>query len=191
MPRLRSLVLVVAVALGASLPAGCAAPEPTIGGDFSLTDHNAQPFALTALRGKVVVVFFGYSMCPDVCPTTLSKLSSVARRLGDDRANVKTLYITVDPARDTPEVLKADLGLFSLDALGLTGSREEIDRVVAQYGAEYRIVPTPESAGQYAVNHTTTLYVLDQRGRVALTFPYEATVDEIVSGLQGLIANGR
>lgn len=191
MPRLRSLVLVVAVALGASLPAGCAAPEPTIGGDFSLTDHNAQPFALTALRGKVVVVFFGYSMCPDVCPTTLSKLSSVARRLGDDRAKVKTLYITVDPARDTPEVLKADLGLFSLDALGLTGSREEIDRVVAQYGAEYRIVPTPESAGKYAVNHTTTLYVLDQRGRVALTFPYEATVDEIVSGLQGLIANGR
>lgn len=178
---------VSAIALGGVLSAACATPAPAPGGDFTLTDHHGEPFHLASTRGKVVVIFFGYCMCPDVCPTTLSKLASVARRLGDQRDLVKTLYISVDPERDTPEVLKADLEYFPLDALGLTGTREEVDRVVAQFGAEYRIVPTPESAGRYAVTHTTTLYVLDQGGRVRLTFPYEATTDEIVTGIRSLL----
>lgn len=184
----------MAIALVAST-AGCekkpALPIETIGGDFSLTDHNGQPFALSSLRGKVVLVFFGYSFCPDVCPTTLSKLSSVTRKLGEDRQQMKTLYITVDPDRDTPEVLKADLEQFDLDALGLTGSREEIDKVVTLYGAKYEIVPTPESAAKYTVSHSTTLYALDPQGRVRIQFPYEATVDEIVAGVRQILAEGQ
>ena len=163
-------------------------PVLPIGGDFTLSDHNGERFELSSLRGKVTLIFFGYSYCPDVCPTTLSKLSSVTRRLGEDRPKVKTLYISVDPERDTPEVLKADLDQFDLDALGLTGTRAEVDQVVKQFGAKYEIVPTPESAAKYTVSHSTTLYALDAKGRVRLLFPYEATVDEIVAGIKAILA---
>lgn len=189
--RLRQLGAVVALLLA---PVACATrapdakPAAPVGGDFALTDHNAQPFALQSLRGKVVMIFFGYSTCPDVCPTTLSKLTRVSMKLGEARTKVKTLYITVDPERDTPAALKADLALFDLDALGLTGTRAQLDKVVAQYGAKYEIVPTPQSAGKYSVSHSTDLYVLDAQGRLQKTFPYEATVDEIVAGLRPLIA---
>ncbi len=162
-----------------------AAPLPA-SQDFTLTDHHGQPFTLSSLRGKVVLVFFGYSHCPDVCPTTLSKLSSVSRRLGPDRSRVKVVYVSVDPVRDTPEVLAADLGFFDLDAVGVTGAKADIDRVVEQFGATYEIVQTPESAGQYVVNHSTTLYALDPDGRVRIRFAYEATVDEIVTGIRTL-----
>ena len=182
-------VLVAATWLVVARP-GRSLPVLPIGGDFTLTDHNNARFELSSLRGKVVLIFFGYSLCPDVCPTTLSKLSSVARRLGDDRTQVKTLYITVDPERDTPEVLKLDLQNFSVDALGLTGTRAEVDQVVKQYGAAYTIVPTPQSAARYSVTHTTTLYALDKRGRVRLQFPYEASVDEIVKGIRSILADG-
>lgn len=185
----RGLLAIALVATTAACEKSSSLPIETIGGDFSLTDHNGQPFALSSLRGKVVLVFFGYSFCPDVCPTTLSKLSSVTRKLGEDRQQMKTLYITVDPDRDTPEVLKADLDQFDLDALGLTGRREEIDKVVTLYGAKYEIVPTPESAAKYTVSHSTTLYALDPQGRVRIQFPYEATVDEIVAGIRQILAD--
>lgn len=166
-------------------PAVAAGPP---GGDFALIDHDSARFELASLRGKVVLVFFGYSHCPDVCPTTLSKLSSVARRLGDGRAQMKVVYVSVDPERDTPTVLRADLQNFDLDAVGLTGTKEEIDRVVAQYGAKYEIVQTPESAGRYTVSHSTTLYVLDRAGKIRMTFPYEATAEEIAEGVRTLLA---
>lgn len=172
---------------------GCqrAAPLPVlpVGGDFVLTDFNSQRFELRALRGKAVLIFFGYTSCPDVCPTTLSKLSSVYKNLGDDASRVKTLYITVDPQRDTQAVLKADLGSFRVDALGLTGTKSEIDKVVGLYGASYEIIPTPNSEDKYTVAHSTTLYGLDAEGRTRILFPYEATVDEIVSGLRAILAS--
>lgn len=158
------------------------------GGDFTMTDHDGQPFALSSLRGKVVLIFFGYTSCPDACPTTLSKLASVYRRLGRDASQVKTLYISVDPARDTPAVLKADLDSFELDALGLTGTKEQIDKVVALYGAAYAITPMPESAAKYMVAHTTSLYALDANGRTRIEFRYAASVDEIVAGLRTILA---
>ncbi|MFN7981744.1 MAG: SCO family protein [Vicinamibacterales bacterium] len=158
------------------------------GGDFALTDHDGKPFSLTSQRGKVVLIFFGYTFCPDACPTTLSKLSSVYRRLGDDASKVKTLYISVDPERDTPDVLKADLGNFRIDAVGLTGQKADIDTVVQQYGAAYEIVPTPDSAAKYTVSHTTTLYALDPSGRLRMKFRYEATVDEVVTGIRSILA---
>ncbi len=167
---------------------GAALPVLEGGGDFTLTDHDGQPFALSSLRGNVVLVFFGYTFCPDACPTTLSKLSSVARRLGDEASRVKTLYISVDPGRDTPAVIKADLANFRLDAIGLTGAKADIDKVVTQYGAAYEIVPTPESAAAYTVSHTTTLYALDPKGQMRLKFRYEATVDEIVAGIRTILA---
>lgn len=162
-------------------------PVLAIGGDFSLTDHNGQRFDLRSQRGKAVLIFFGYTSCPDACPTTLSKLSSVYRRLGRDAKRVKTLYISVDPERDTPAVLKADLGSFDLDALGLTGTKAEIDKVVTQFGANYWMMPTPNSAAKYMVMHTTKLYALDAAGRVRLEFRYEAPADEIVKGVREIL----
>lgn len=166
-------------------------PVLPVGGDFVLTDFDSQRFDLRSLRGKAVLIFFGYTSCPDVCPTTLSKLSSAYKQLGDDASRVKTLYITVDPQRDTPAVLKADLGSFHLDALGLTGTKAEIDKVVALYGASYEIIPTPNSEAKYTVAHSTTLYALDSHGRTRILFPYEATVEEIVKGLRTILeSNG-
>jgi protein SCO1/2 len=162
-------------------------PVLPVGGDFTLTDHNNQRFELSSLRGKAVVMMFGYTSCPDACPTTLSKLASVYRRLGDDAKRVKTLYVSVDSERDTPDVLKADLGSFAVDALGLTGTKAEIDTVVALYGAEYKIIPTPNSAEKYTVGHTVTLYALDAAGRVRLEFPYDASAEEIVKGLRAIL----
>ena len=167
-----------------------ALPVLDVGGDFSLTDHDNKPFQLSSQRGKAVLIFFGYASCPDACPTTLSKLSAAYRRLGADAAKVQTLYITVDPDRDTPEILKEDLSYFRIGAIGLTGTKAEIDKVVAQYGASYEIVPMPQSEAQYTVAHSTTLYALDAAGRTRILFPYEATVDEITVGLQSILANG-
>lgn len=183
--------LAVMVAAGVACtekPASNPLPVLPIGGDFALTDHNREPFALSSLRGKVVIVFFGYSMCPDFCPITLSKLATVASQLGDDASKIKTLYISVDPERDTPEVLKEDLASFRLDALGLTGTKAEIDKVVALFGASYEIVPTPTSVAKYTVSHSTSVYVLDTQGRVRLELPYEATVDEVLRGIRAVIA---
>jgi len=174
------------------LAAGCRhtdLPVLPVGGNFSLTDFNNQPFQLSSLRGKAVLIFFGYTSCPDVCPTTLSKLSSVYRRLGSDSQRIKTLYITVDPGRDTPTVLKEDLSSFHIDALGLTGSKAQIDRVVALYGASYEIIPLPDSAEKYSVAHSTTLYAVDPQGRTRILFPYEASVDDIVKGLKDILAS--
>jgi protein SCO1/2 len=164
-------------------------PVLNMGGDFTLTDDNNQPFELSSLHGKAVLIFFGYTSCPDVCPTTLSKLSSVYKKLGPDAARVKTLYITVDPGRDTPAVMKDDLSSFDLDALGLTGTKAEIDKVVALYGASYEFIPTPQSAMKYTVAHSTTLYALDPSGRTRVLFPYEATVGDIVKGVRSILAS--
>ena len=188
---LRAAASAVALAVSAACQSAPPAPElPVlpIGGDFELTGHDGQPFALQSLRGKVVLIFFGYSSCPDACPTTLSKLSSVARRLGDDRSKIQALYVSVDPDRDTPPVLKADMENFSIGALGLTGKKDDIDKVVKQYAAAYEIVPTPESAAKYTISHTTSVYALDTQGRVRKTFAYEATVDEVVTGIREILA---
>jgi protein SCO1/2 len=170
---------------------GCHREPPvlTIGGNFMLTDHNGQRFELSSLRGKAVMIFFGYTSCPDACPTTMSKLASVYSRLGADAKRVKMLYVSVDPERDTPSVLKSDLGYFQVDALGLTGTKAEIDKVVGLYGATYEIIPTPQSEAKYTVAHSTTLYALDAAGRTRLLFDYDATVDEIVSGLRSILAS--
>jgi len=164
-------------------------PVLPIGGEFVLTDHNGQRFHLSSLRGKAVLMFFGYTSCPDACPTTLSKLSAVSRELGETAKRVKTLYISVDPDRDSAAVMRADLASFHLDVTGLTGTKAEIDRVVSLYGSSYRMIPTPDSAAKYTVAHDTTLYALDESGRTRILFSYDATVREIVTGLRTILAS--
>ncbi|MGE0043426.1 MAG: SCO family protein [Vicinamibacterales bacterium] len=183
---LLALVLASAVAASACQRPAEGPPVYDIGGDFTLTDQDGKAFDSASLRGHVVLVFFGYTFCPDVCPTTLSKIAAVTRALGPDAGRVKTMYVSVDPRRDTPEVLKEHLDMFGVDAVGLTGTEDEIARVAKQYGAAYVIEETDSAAG-YLVSHTTTLYALDPEGRTRYQFAYEASVDEIVAGIRTLL----
>ncbi len=188
--RLFAGVIVVAVCVASACSPVDAPPVLAGGGDFTLTDHESKPFSLSSLNGRVALIFFGYTSCPDVCPTTLSKLASVRRALGDDAERVKVVYVSVDPQRDTPDVLKADLEHFAIDAVGLTGTKPQIDAVVAQYGAAYELIPAPESAALYTVAHTTTLYVVDGESRLRMRLRYEATVDEIVRAVHAVLRAG-
>jgi len=163
-------------------------PIIPLGGSFTLTDHDGKAFELESMHGRVVLIFFGYTLCPDVCPTTLSKLTSVVRDLGRDGTRVRVLYITVDPARDTPVVMKAHLSHFGLDALGLTGDPARIASVAKLYGAAYEVEQAPGSAAGYTVSHSTWLYALDTQGRLRTMFPYEASVSEVADGVRLVLA---
>jgi cytochrome oxidase Cu insertion factor (SCO1/SenC/PrrC family) len=140
-------------------------------GNFTLTDQDGQPFQLARLRGKVALLFFGYTSCPDACPTTLSKLSRVYKMLDPEADRVITLFVSVDPGRDTPSVLKEYLKYFRVNSVGLTGTKEEIDSVVRKYGARYEIEKSDSAAG-YHINHSTDLYLLNQKGELARRFKY-------------------
>ena len=165
-----------------------ALPILPIGGDFTLTNQDAQPFELASLRGKVVLVFFGYTMCPDACPTTLSKLSAAYARLTDDeRGRVKAIYISIDPERDTPTVMKEHLTYFGVDAVGLTGTPEDTARVARQFGAHFERSSEPTAAG-YLMSHTVSIFGLDARGQTRLLIDYEANVDTVVRSVRQLLA---
>jgi protein SCO1/2 len=165
-----------------------APPVLSEAGNFTLVNDDGQRFDLSSLRGSVVMMFFGFLSCPDICPTTLSKLASVQRRLTAQGFHAKTVYISVDPQRDTPAAMKATLSAFDLDAVGLTGTKADIDSVVAAYGGAYSITETPDSAMRYTVSHTTTIYVLDTAGRLRLQLRYETPTDEIVQAVKAVLA---
>lgn len=163
-------------------------PILPLGGEFTLTDQDGQPFSLSSLRGHVALVFFGYTMCPDACPTTLSKLSTAHARLTpEERARVKTLYITIDPERDTPAVMKEHLTYFGVDAIGLSGTPEQTSEVASQFGAHFERTSDTTAAG-YLMSHTVSIFGLDAEGRTRLIIDYEAGVDLIVREVRALLA---
>ena len=154
--------------------------------EFVLRDQEGQPFHLSQLRGKVVLLFFGYTHCPDACPTTMAKLSRVYKLLEPDADKVVTLFVSVDPGRDTSSALKNYLAYFHLNSIGLTGTKGEIDAVVKQYGARYEVEQSDSAAG-YHINHSTDLYLLDKKGELAKTFGYSDGIPVIVDGVRQVI----
>lgn len=179
--------LLIAFALAAGVACSDTLPdELPIGGDFTLTDQHGQPFSSTSLRGKVALVFFGYTFCPDACPTTLSKLTAAMQRLGDDAKQVKVVYISIDPKRDTPEVMKAHLDMFALDAVGLTGTQDQVDLVAEQYGVFHEAEDVDSAAG-YLIAHTTSVFALDVDGRTRELLRYSDSVDEVVTKVRRLL----
>ncbi len=149
-----------------------------IGGFFKLTSHEGRPFSSVQLEGKPYALFFGFTNCPDVCPTTLLEMSNHLAALGPDGDRLTVLFITVDPERDTAEHLKAYLASFDRRIVGLTGNLVEIASVVHAYHAFYEKVPT--SSG-YTMNHTATVYLMDRKGGLAGTLNHrepEATQRE-------------
>jgi protein SCO1/2 len=152
-----------------STSAAGAAAAPQARPEFTLVDEHGRPFRSSSLRGKPALLFFGYTHCPDACPTIMSRIARAYRDAGAAARGIPTLFVSVDP-RDTPPVLKQYLTYFgAVPAKGLTGSKQQIDHVVAQFGARYQIRDSGSAAGPL-VDHTLHLYLLGPDGRVAKTF---------------------
>jgi len=164
-------------------------PFSDLGGDFELVDQRGAAFSLGDVRGRAALLFFGYTYCPDFCPTTLSRIARVKDLLGAGADSVEVLFISVDPQRDRPDVLHSYLDYFPMAVRGLTGSRAAIDRVVAAYAAEYEIGAVGADK-QYAVDHSTYIYLLDAEGRVRHLFAHDDAPAEMVGVLRALW-NGR
>lgn len=151
-------------------------PESTqfaasFGGPFTLTDSNGKPFPSSKLSGKPAALFFGFTHCPDVCPTTLARLTKLRRQLGQGDGAFSIVFISVDPERDTPAEVGNYLKMFDTPVVGLTGNQAQLDQVKKQYGIYSRKVEQP--AGGYSVDHTATVILLDRGGQFVATLSPE------------------
>jgi protein SCO1 len=154
-------------------------------GEFTLVDHDGRVFRSASLRGKPALLFFGYTHCPDACPTMMARVARAYRLAGSGARDMPTLFVSVDP-RDTPPVLKEYLSYFqAVPAKGLTGSKAQIDAVVKQFGATYQIRDTGSAAGPL-VDHTVRLYLLDEEGDVVRLFDPSTDVKEIAKAMREL-----
>ena len=156
---------------------------PAIGGSFKLTDQNGQPISDADLKGKPFLVFFGYTHCPDVCPTTLFEVSEVMRSLGKDADRAKALFVTVDPDRDTPAVLKDYLSSFDPNLIGVTGDEAALNTVEREYRVYAKKVPTGKD-GDYSMDHSAVVYLMDKRGRFVAPFKLDRKPEEAAAELR-------
>lgn len=192
----RSSIAAVAASLVVLLLAACDRGAPAFHNvditgasyaqDFALTDHSGAARTLADFRGKVVVVFFGFTQCPDVCPTTLAQMVEIKRRLGSDADRVQVIFVTVDPERDTPQVLGEYVRAFDPGFVALYGTPEQTARTAKDFKVFYQKVPgkTPTS---YTMDHTAGSYVFDAQGRVRLFLRHDQGVESIVADLKKLL----
>ena len=193
--RRKVLVLSASWFAAGGLLTGCSPQAPTFKStditgaafaqDLKLTDHTGQVRTMADFRGKAVVVFFGFTQCPDVCPTTMAELAEVRRRLGADGDKVQGVFVTVDPERDTPELLKGYLGSMDPSFVGLTGTPDEIKAAAKEFKVFYQKVPTQN--GNYTIDHTAGAFVFDPSGQVRLFVRYGTPVDDLVSDIRQLL----
>jgi cytochrome oxidase Cu insertion factor (SCO1/SenC/PrrC family) len=181
--RGRRLCLLLLFALASPLSA-----QTEVGGDFSLTDQYGHPFSLQQMRGKLVLLFFGYTYCPDVCPAELANLASLFDALGPQSERVQGLFVSLDPQRDSPEVLRSYTRYFSQNLLGLTGSVSEVDRVAQQYHVKYQ--RHEQKNGRYSLDHSANLYVIDSRGELAVVVPYGLPPEHVLQLVLGMLEEG-
>lgn len=189
--------------LGAAVLGGllCGCDQPSTGGHatpfkgiditgapygqgFTLTDFNGQPCTLADYRGKVVMLYFGFVQCPDVCPTALARASAVMQQLGTDAAQVQLLFVTVDPERDKPEMLRDYMATFDPSFMALTGSAEQIKAAAAEFRVYYKKVPTGSS---YTMDHTALTYLFDREGRIRVALRHEQTADDYAADVKRLL----
>jgi protein SCO1/2 len=166
---IRTLAAAASFALAATPLLAAASPHPgerAATADFTLTDQAGRPFTLSSERGRIVVLFFGYTHCSDVCPTTLASLARARSALGSAGRNVTVAFVTVDPQRDTARVLGRFVALFDRSFFGLTGTPAQLARVYRAYHVTHRIVATPSSASGYDVEHTSLVFFIGRDGRL-------------------------
>ena len=189
------LAAVLVVAAGALLalavretPRGAAgtALANAIGGPFHLTDQNGKAVSDADLKGKWQLVFFGYTHCPDTCPTALNEIALALDQLGVKRDEVEIVFITVDPERDTPEVMKSYVQSFDAPIIALTGSPDAVAQAAKAYRVYY--AKHPRGDGDYDMDHSAVIYVMNPEGRFTATFTPDSTADAIAQRLQKLIS---
>ena len=183
------IVVVASLLLGACglIPAnyrGIVLDEPQAVPDFSLVDQNGQPFRLSDQQGKAVILFFGYTSCPDVCPTTLATWRKVHDALGEDSDRVRFVFITVDPERDTPERLGMHVNAFHADFVGLSGSAEDLEPIYEFFSVVREKQQVPDSALGYLINHTSSSFLVDPEGQWQLRETYGTPAEDIAHDIQ-------
>jgi protein SCO1/2 len=171
------LLLVMGRGEGPGLPQAA-----SIGGPFSLTDQNGRTVTEQDLKGRPFLVFFGYTNCPDFCPTTMFEISEVLKALGPDADRTRALFITVDPERDTQAALKDYLSSFDPHIIALTGEPDAIAAVAKSYRAYYRKVPLKD--GSYTMDHLVLVYLMDKNGRFVSRFNLNRPIDASVAELR-------
>jgi protein SCO1/2 len=194
---MRFVALLAAALLAAALLVACSPSQPSFqntditgaefGRELKLADHNGKPRTLDDFKGKVVALFFGFTHCPDVCPTTLATLREVKEKLGPDGDKLQVVFVTVDPERDTPELLAKYVTAFDPAFIGLSGSPEAIAQTAKAFKVYYQKVPgkTPDT---YTMDHTASTYVYDPQGRLRLFVRHGQAVDPIVADVKALLA---
>lgn len=159
-----------------------------LGGDFTLNSIDG-PVSLSDFKGQPVVLYFGYTYCPDICPMALAVLGQALRNLPEDQSQqIQGLFVSVDPDRDSLEHLARYSAFFSPQIIGLTGDKASIDQVVQQYGAFYRRVEMKDSAMEYAIDHTSRLYLVDRQGNLAGMVSHNTAPDQLMRQLQELLS---
>ncbi len=166
---------------------GSEMPEDIPTTDFTLTDQNGQAFTLSEQQGKVVLMFFGYTFCPDVCPMTLSNWMQIEDTLNHKADQVKFVYITVDPERDTPKRLKDHLSVYSPNFIGLTGSQEALDSVYSAFDVYRDRSDIEGNEDAYFMSHTSSTFLIDQNGKWRLVYSYGTPIENIVHDIKLLL----
>jgi protein SCO1 len=186
--------LVIATAFASSLVVGLlvlfwamggvnkVAQPASIGGPFQLTDQNGKAVTEANLKGKPTLIFFGYTHCPDVCPTSLFEMSEVLRAMGKDADKVNAVFISVDPERDTPAIMKDYLASFDPHLEGLSGDPAETAKVITSYRVYAKKVPTKD--GDYTMDHTALIYLMDRDGRFVSPFNLKQTPEAAATELK-------
>ena len=160
---------------------------PTPASDFTLTTQEGETYQLSSRQGQVVLLFFGYTFCPDVCPTTLAEFKRIHDALGKDAAQVDFVFITVDPERDTPARLKERLQIFDPSFIGLTGDPDTLARVWQAYGIYQEKVEAEGSAAGYLMNHTSSTLLVDPAGNLRLAYSFGTPYEDIVHDIRELL----
>ncbi len=161
--------------------------QPAIGGPFTLVDQDGRTVTNETLKGKPTLIYFGYTFCPDVCPTSLLLMETAMEKLGPDALKkVNLVFITVDPERDTQKLMKGYVENFGPTFLGLTGTPEQVAAAARAYRVYYQKVPSKDG-GPYLMDHSSIVYLLDRNGRFVTHFTHEAKAEAIAAGVQRLL----
>ena len=181
---MRILALLFTLWLAAD-SAAAAAEGPQIGGPFSLTDSRGNAVTEQSYEGKYLLVFFGFTHCPAVCPTSLLSIARALDALGSDADKVQAMFVTVDPARDTPEVMASYVANFHPDIVGLTGSDSDIAAVAKAYRVYYGRVDVPDSEAGYLMDHSAAIYLMGPEGRYLDMLRHNADPGDIADAVRG------